>query len=211
MKRGILIGMAIIITTLMVMGTISTGRGYMYSSRKEGSTTSMCVTPGDWEVHTVTFSIGIKNADYEMMIIDLDNEDSAWPHVGTADTHIDIISIATTANTNDTFVGSISLGFLRTVSLTNASFYQIYEERFNAYSAVVDSIYRDYASHPISCRSTEAFGPHATTYIFQSDEWETGPDGGGYLPEVGDLMLEVDVGAGNIAFCGTIQYVISPN
>jgi len=212
MKRGIWLGMAIIITVLFVAGATEQGRGYQYSVRTDGETSSMTVSPGDWEVHTVVFTIGVKNADYPMIIIDLDDADLGWPHVGTASTHIDIISIATQISTNGAFLGDISLGFLSDVTATNSTYNPISFTLYNAYDNINQPyIPRDFSFHPIDCRTTGVFGLAATMTEFQSDVAITGPDGGGYAPGNGDVVLFVDLGAGNITMSGTIQYVISAN
>lgn len=212
MKKGFLIGIAVVITTLLLMGAAQLGRGYMYSSRLDGPTTSMCVTPGDWKVHTVVFTIGVKNADYPMLIIDLDDDDLGWPHVGRANTHIDIISISTAVNSNDAFAGDIGLGFLSDVTVTNSTYHPISYMLYNAYDGINQPLVpRNYTYHPIDCRSTETFGLAATTTDFQSDVAITGPDGGGYTPENGDVVLFLDLGAGNVTMSGVIQYIISSN
>ncbi len=212
MKRGILIGMAVMFILLCSMGAVELGRGYLYSARTHADTRSMCVTPGNWDVNTVIFTIGVKNADYPMIIIDLDDTDLGWPHVGTANTHIDIISVSTQISTNGTFLGDISFGFLSDVTTTDSTYQPISFSMYNAYDNINQPyIPRDYSFHPIDCRSTNVFGLAATMTEFQSDVAITGPDGGGYAPGNGDLVLFIDLGAGNITMSGTVQYVIVAN
>jgi len=212
MRRGILIGMTLIVTLLLLVGATEQGRGYQNSVRTAGSTVSMCVSPGDWEVHTVVFTIGIKNVDYPMIIIDLDNDDLGWPHVGTANTHIDIISISMVTNSNDAFAGHIGLGFLSDVTATDSTYNPISYSLYNAYDGVNQPLVpRNYGDHPISCRASEVFGLAETMTDFQSDVAITGPDGGGYAPEDGDVVFFLDLGAGNVTVSGIVQYIISAN
>ena len=211
MKRGILIGMALIITALLCSGAIIRGRNYIYSVREEGGIASACVSPGDWEVNTVFFGIGVKNVDYPMMIVDLSNASGKWPHTAAEDTHIHVLSLSTTVNVNETFTGEINIGFLSSVTEDNSIMNHIDGDTYNAYMDIAIRSFKDYTFHPISCRTSEYFGLSETLTNFQSDVAITGPDGATYLSGDGDLVLFIDLGAGNIALDGVVQYVIVAN
>ena len=211
MKRGILIGMAVIIAALFCSGAIIRGRNYIYSVREEGGIASACVSPGDWEVHTVFFGIGVKNVDYPMMIVDLSNASGKWPHTAAADTHINVLSLSMTVNVNEDFAGEIDIGFLSSVTDDNSILNPIDGDGYNAYMHIALRTFKDYAFRPISCRTSEYFGPSETLTNFQSDVAITGPDGATYLSGDGDLVLFIDLGAGNIAMTGVVQYVIVEN
>lgn len=211
MKKGILIGIAVVITTLLLMGAIQKGRGYMYSVRVEGETTSMCVTPGDWHVYTVTFGIGVKNVDYPMLLIDLDDVDENWPHKGVSAGHIHILSISTSINVNGTFAGNVSIGYLSDVTATNSRFNPVADYPFNAYLNLAVQSYKDYAFHPIGCKTTDTIGPAETLTAFQSDVFITIPSAGSIEPGNGDVVLWIDRGAGNITMSGVIQYTVVPD
>ena len=185
--------MAIIITALLCSGAIIRGRNYIYSVREAGGIASACVSPGDWEVNTVFFGIGVKNADYPMMIVDLSNASGKWPHTAATNTHIHILSLSTTVNVNEDFAGQISVGFLSSVTDENSIMNPIDGDTYNAYMDIAIRSFKDFTFHPISCQTSEYFGSSETLTNFQSDVLITGPDGGTYLSGDGDLVLFIEV------------------
>ena len=210
MKR-ILIGMAIMFSVLFSMGAMIKGRNYMYHVRDEDGVSSVCTTPGEMELYTIAFTTAAKTADYYLILVDLDDSDNRFSHAGVDGTHVEIISIGTTINANNAFVGDVSYGYLSNVSDANAVLHTFEHIPFNAYLNIFSRLYSDFTYHPIDCRTAETMGFQTTVHGLRSGinlpttsvaSLETGN---------GDVVLYIDVDAGNIIMSGTIQYRIVVN
>jgi len=208
MERKMLIAATIILTAMFAAGAMIKGSGYMYHVRDEDGISSVCVTPGETELYTIAFATGTKTADYYLLLVDLDDENERYPHVGVDGTHIEVVSLNTSINANATFAGDLSFGFLSSVSDSNSVLHTFDHISYDAFGASATRLYGDYFFHPIDCRKEETMGFQTTVHGFRSGitlpttsvvSLETGN---------GDVVLYIDADAGSVSISGTIQYRI---
>lgn len=208
MRRGILIGMAITLGLIFTMGTMIKGRNYMYHVRDEDGISSICVTPGETELYTIAFATGTKTADYYLMLVDLDDSASRYPHAPVDNTHVEIVSISTSINADATYAGDVSYGYLSHVTDFNSVMHTFDHIPYDGFGASSTRLYGDYMFHPIDCRSSETMGFQTTVGGFSSAANIPTTSVASLKTGNGDAVLYIDVDAGSVSVSGVFQYRI---
>jgi len=143
------------------------------------------------------------------MLVDL-SDTTNWPHTDTA--HIILQQVIVNTNTNTSFVGDLSFGFLSNVDASNGDYHQIGFLHGERNSNVGQGAF-DFSNFGFGLETDEWFGPTTSNdTTWQTDVNLIGPDGGTSYPAGnGDFVMKLVSSAGAADISVTVTYTTAPS